>query len=220
MTTAGGRPGRCVVIGVGVASAATVEEVAALVAMSLAEAGMTSDDVTAVATIESRRDHPAIAALGLPVVAFPPEELGQPDEPGRQGPRGPAGGRPAVAEPAALRAAGAARTAAVLLVPKRRSDRATVAVAAATPSTAEARASTADAGAPTAAAGAPTDPGGPTADAGAHTDVRAQTDDRVPTDAGAPTADAGAKTAAAGAQTADAGAPTDAGASGASSDRG
>jgi cobalamin biosynthesis protein CbiG len=120
-----------VVIGVGVASAATVEEVAALVATSLAEAGMTCDDVTAVATIESRRDHPAIAALGLPVVAFPPEELAKPDEPGGQGPRNPAGGRPAVAEPAALRVAALAGTA-VLLVAKRRSARATVAVAAAT----------------------------------------------------------------------------------------
>ena len=136
---------RGVVVGVGVASAATPAEVADLVAAALAEVGRVPADVTAVATVTTRRHHPAIVALGLPVVAFTPAELAEQADAGTDAEaksgqaedHGPV--RPAVAEPAALRAAAATATGgpatgtsvagAVLLVPKRRSARATVAVA-------------------------------------------------------------------------------------------
>lgn len=102
------------VVGVGLASAATPDELVRLVATALAEAGIGPADVDAVATVESRAAHPAVTALGWPVVpvALPPAP-------------GP-GDRPAVAEPAALAGAGEG---AVLVVPKRRSARATAAVA-------------------------------------------------------------------------------------------
>jgi cobalamin biosynthesis protein CbiG len=102
------------VVGVGLASAATPDELAGLVATALAEAGIGPADVAAVATVEARAAHHAVTALGWPVV---PVAL-----PAASGP----GARPAVAEPAALAAAG---DGAFLVVPKRRSARATAAVA-------------------------------------------------------------------------------------------
>jgi cobalamin biosynthesis protein CbiG len=104
------------VVGVGLASAATAEELATLVASVLAEAAVAPEAVDAVATVAARQGHPALAALRWPVVAVAADGLG---------PAG-AGGRPAVAEPAALAVAGAG---AVLVVPKRRSSRATAALA-------------------------------------------------------------------------------------------
>ncbi len=94
--------------------------------MSLAQraldaAGVGWRDVAAVATVEGRRDHPAIAALRLPVATFPAGVLHE----AAAVPR-PTGGHPPVAETAALLAAGAG---AVLVVPKRKSARVTVAVA-------------------------------------------------------------------------------------------
>jgi cobalamin biosynthesis protein CbiG len=135
-------------VGVGLASAATPAEVADLVAETLRAAGVGRDRVRTVATVDSRADHPALATLGWPIVTFPPSALASatPRPPTSDTPPpldGPAvavsarvatnpASRLAVAEPAALLAAGSG---AVLVVPKRRSARATVAVAAAAPAT-------------------------------------------------------------------------------------
>jgi len=138
-------------VGVGVASAATPAELADLVDASLAGAGLDRADVAAVATVEHRAAHPAVLALGRPVVAFPAPALAAvarlsarpvstasatPVDPDSRspdaesvGPAADAGARPTVAEPAALLAAGPG---AVLVVRKRHSARATVAVARAT----------------------------------------------------------------------------------------
>jgi cobalamin biosynthesis protein CbiG len=132
------------VVGVGVATAATPDELAALVDDVLRSAGVTRDEVAAVATVELRRSHPAVTALGWPVVAFPPDRLppppapaarpavpgpgarpAVPGPPARPAVPGPAA-RPAVAEPAALLGAGPG---AELVVPKRRSGRSTAALA-------------------------------------------------------------------------------------------
>jgi cobalamin biosynthesis protein CbiG len=119
------------VVGVGLASTATAEELMALVDTALAEAGIGRDAVTAVATIDTRRHHPAVVALAAlgRVVSFPAAELASVSP--RQAtppatPTHPAPHPPAVAEPAALRAAGEGAT---LVVPKRKAARATVAVA-------------------------------------------------------------------------------------------
>jgi len=114
-------PGGAFVLGVGVASAATAEEVVGLAQRALDAAGARWRDVAAVATVEGRRDHPAIAALRLPVATFTAGVLHE----AAAVPR-PTGGHPPVAETAALLAAGAG---AVLVVPKRKSARVTVAVA-------------------------------------------------------------------------------------------
>jgi cobalamin biosynthesis protein CbiG len=96
-------------LGVGLTSAADPKEVAALVDETLRTAGIPRDAVRVIATVDTRADHPALAALGWPIVSFPRSTLAD-----------------RVAEPAALLAAGPGAT---LVVPKRRSARATVAVA-------------------------------------------------------------------------------------------
>jgi cobalamin biosynthesis protein CbiG len=107
-------------VGVGVASAAGPDEVARLVSACLSEAGVARDQVDAIATVDARVDHPAVVALGWPVRGYPRGELADAGPP----PAGPS--RLAVAEPAALLAAGPGAT---LVVPKRRSAHATAAVA-------------------------------------------------------------------------------------------
>lgn len=110
------------VVGVGLASAATPEELTTLVHAALAEVGIDPGAVTAVATVDIRRDHPAVVALGLaPVVSFPAAELAPAPATGARPPH-----HPAVAESAALRAAGEGAT---LVVPRRKAARSTVAVA-------------------------------------------------------------------------------------------
>lgn len=144
-------------VGVGLAGAATPSELADLVDAALAGAGLDRANVAAVATVDHRAAHPAVLALGRPVVAFPAAVLvavrrpaAPPVSPTSAAPAGPtarsglaepagaprggsvgaagapAAARRAVAEPAALLAAGPG---AVLVVAKRRSARATVAVA-------------------------------------------------------------------------------------------
>ena len=63
------------VVGVGSSTGAESAEVVALVATTLAEAGLSADSLQAVATIDRRRHHPAITGLGLPVTAFGAETL-------------------------------------------------------------------------------------------------------------------------------------------------
>jgi cobalamin biosynthesis protein CbiG len=142
-------------VGVGLASAADPAEVAALVDETLRTVGIPRDRVRVVATVDTRAAHPALAPLEWPIVAYSPSALAatatatadrrsrssaplsdaattpalapSPDLATAAEPTTVAA-RPPVAEPAALLAAGPGAT---LVVSKRRSARATVAVAAA-----------------------------------------------------------------------------------------
>ena len=114
------------VVGVGSSTGAEPDEVAALVATTLADAGLSTDSLDAVATIDRRRHHPAIIGLGLAVTAFAAEALAavtvpNPSEAARR-----AVGTASVCEAAALLAAG---DGGALVVQKRTSKNATVAIA-------------------------------------------------------------------------------------------
>jgi cobalamin biosynthesis protein CbiG len=118
------------VVGIGLATAAGTAEVAALVGDAVRDAtraaGPDSPEVIAVATISSKAGAPAVVALGWPVVAFSADELAAVDVPHPSARADAAAGTPSVAEAAALLAAGPG---AELVVAKRTSARATVAVA-------------------------------------------------------------------------------------------
>ncbi len=125
-------PGRVVlhppslVAGIGTSTDASPEDVAALLACALAEAELAGDSVAVVATIDRRRDHPALNRLGLPVRAFTAEELATIDVPTPSEVVMTAVGTASVCEAAALLAAGPG---AELVVWKRSNPVATVAVA-------------------------------------------------------------------------------------------
>lgn len=120
-------------IGVGVAGAATAGEVEALVAEVLAEAGVDASAVACVGTLAALAGDARLTGLGWPVVGFAPEALAEVLVPSGGGDRARAAvGTASVAEAAALLAVGGGPGATVL-VPKRRSARATVAVAVAAP---------------------------------------------------------------------------------------
>lgn len=121
---------RTLVVGVGCVRGATATEIGELLGQSLAAHGLALASVREIATIDVKRDEAGIAELaaqlGVPVRYFAEAALGD-----IQAPSGPsdkvrqAVGTPAVCEPAALLAAGAT----TLVVEKKRSSRATVAVA-------------------------------------------------------------------------------------------
>jgi cobalt-precorrin 5A hydrolase len=118
------------VAGVGCKRGTSVETIASFVAQALADHGLALGSLAAVATVSLKADEPGLRAfaqgMGVPLVAFPANELA--DVPGVETPSERVRARigiPAVAEPAALKAAGAAR----LLVPKRKGPGVTVAVA-------------------------------------------------------------------------------------------
>jgi len=121
---------RSLVVGVGTTTDATAGDVEALVTETLAGAGLSPDAIEAVGTIDRRAEHPAVrafaAARDLPVRCYPPELLGSVAVPNPSDVVDAAVGTPSVAEAAALLAAGAGGR---LVVTKRRSERATVAVA-------------------------------------------------------------------------------------------
>jgi cobalt-precorrin 5A hydrolase / precorrin-3B C17-methyltransferase len=114
------------VVGVGSSTGAESDEVVALVATTLAEAGLSADSLQSVATIDRRRHHPAITGLGLPVTAFGAETLAAVGVPNPSDAARRAVGTASVCEAAALLAAGDGAT---LVVEKRTSKNATVAVA-------------------------------------------------------------------------------------------
>ena len=119
-------------LGIGCERGCPTAEIAALAEAALAEAGLAAAAVATVVSIELKRDEPAIlalaAALGAPARFFTAARLLV--ETGRLSQRSDAAFRATgcwgVAEGAALAACGADG---VLLVPKRRSRRATCAVA-------------------------------------------------------------------------------------------
>ena len=114
------------VAGVGCSTGAQVEEVRALLDTALADAGLAPASVEAVATIDRRAAHPAVAGLGRQVRAFSAPGLARVAVPHPSPAVADAVGTPSVAEAAALLAAGRDAT---LVVGKRTSKAATVAVA-------------------------------------------------------------------------------------------
>ncbi|HMC41524.1 MAG TPA: precorrin-3B C(17)-methyltransferase [Acidimicrobiales bacterium] len=118
------------VVGAGTASDAPEEELVCLVLDSLDGHGLARDSVAAIATIDRRVDHPALRALaralGRSVQGYASSALAGVAVPSPSPAVADAVGTPSVAEAAALLAAGSGSR---LLVPKRRSASATVAVA-------------------------------------------------------------------------------------------
>jgi hypothetical protein len=113
----GARP-RLAVLGVGCTSDASPEELQSLAHAAIGDAGLSFESVGLIATIDKRVSHPAVVSLaqrtGVGLRGFRPDELTMHHA-----------GTPSVCEAAAILASGGGR----LLVPKRKSARATVAVA-------------------------------------------------------------------------------------------
>lgn len=116
------------VVGVGTSRGAPVEEILALVDGALADAGLCAGSVRALATVDAKADElgllEAAQRRGWPLRTYPAGALAAVAVPNPSAVVQAAVGTPSVAEAAAL-TGGAAR----LLVPKRATDRATVAVA-------------------------------------------------------------------------------------------
>jgi cobalamin biosynthesis protein CbiG len=114
------------VAGIGLSSSATADELRGLLDEALAAAGANADDLDAVATLISKADDERIRALGLPTVGFDAAELDAVQGTAANSRVRAEVATASVAEAAALLAAGEG---AVLVVPKRRSAHATVALA-------------------------------------------------------------------------------------------
>jgi len=114
------------VVGIGTSTDAPAGDLARLVDDALLEAALAPESIGEVATIDRRASEPAIVALGHCVRAFAAAELATIEVPTPSDVVRAAVGTPSVCEAAALRAAGGA---AELIVKKRSSRTATVAVA-------------------------------------------------------------------------------------------
>jgi len=118
------------VAGIGCRRGTTTETITQWVDHVFAVRGLAHQSLAAVATVTLKADEPGLLAFaserGVPLVAFPPAQLA--NQPGIETPSERVRakvGIPAVAEPSALRAAGASR----LLVPKQKGPGVTVALA-------------------------------------------------------------------------------------------
>ncbi|MEU2515223.1 cobalamin biosynthesis protein [Streptomyces syringium] len=124
-----GRAGR-VVVGVGARRGVGAEEVVSLITRTLAEAGRVPGDVVALATADAKADEAGLVTaaerLGVPLLAYGAGELAAVPVPRPSAAVLAAVGTPAVAEAAALLAAGPGG---VLVVGKRKSAGVTCAVA-------------------------------------------------------------------------------------------
>ncbi|GAA0697537.1 hypothetical protein GCM10010193_60590 [Kitasatospora atroaurantiaca] len=118
-----------VVIGVGASRGVPYGEVLGLVDTALAEAGLARQDVARLATLDGKTSEPGLLAaaeeLGVALVGHPAEALAAVAVPSPSASALAAVGTPSVAEAAALLEAHGGP----LLVPKRRSTAATVAIA-------------------------------------------------------------------------------------------
>lgn len=114
------------VAGIGSAAGVSAEEVSALLDAALREAGLDRRSVTVVATIDLKAHEAGIVAVGLPMQIFAASVLAQVVVPNPSAVVEAEVGTPSVAEAAALLAAGPGAT---LVVAKRRSAMATVAIA-------------------------------------------------------------------------------------------
>ncbi|GAA5028594.1 Rv2231c family pyridoxal phosphate-dependent protein CobC [Actinopolymorpha pittospori] len=130
-TVRAGEQATKVVVGVGARRGATVDEVVALVLAALDEAGLSPQSVTQLATVEAKAGEPGIVAaaarFGWPLLTHPADRLAAVDVPG-----------PGTASLAALGTASVAEAAALvdtdtLVVSKRTSATATVAIGVARP---------------------------------------------------------------------------------------
>ncbi|MGI5120916.1 precorrin-3B C(17)-methyltransferase [Marinactinospora thermotolerans] len=121
------------VVGVGSARGVTAEEVGALVDGALAQAGLAPASVRALATVDLKADEEGILAAarerGWEVVTHAAADLAAVEVPNPSEVVRSEVGTPSVAEAAALRTAAGAGRGAELVVPKRKSAAATVAVA-------------------------------------------------------------------------------------------
>jgi cobalt-precorrin 5A hydrolase/precorrin-3B C17-methyltransferase len=115
-----------IVAGIGASTSPPAEEVSTLLGEALAHAGLSRLSLRAVATIDRRATEVALTSLGLPIHSYRSAELATVDVPNPSAAVSSAVGTPSVAEAAALRAAGPGAT---LVVEKRRSAHATVALA-------------------------------------------------------------------------------------------
>ncbi|HEY8743698.1 MAG TPA: cobalamin biosynthesis protein [Chloroflexota bacterium] len=117
------------VVGIGCSRGAPADEIEALLLAALVEAGVSAHALHAFATIDLKRDEPGIGELArryhLPVSYFSASQLATVRVPNPSPVVEAAVGTPGVCEPAALLAAGATE----LLLPKRKSAHATVALA-------------------------------------------------------------------------------------------
>ncbi|MFC4030492.1 precorrin-3B C(17)-methyltransferase [Streptomyces polygonati] len=117
------------VVGVGGSRGVGVEEVAGLIAGSLAEAGLAAKSVAALATVDAKAGEPGIVAaaarLKVPLLTYPAAALAEVAVPNPSAAPLAAVGTPSVAEAAALLGAPGGE----LVVQKRKSAMATVAVA-------------------------------------------------------------------------------------------
>src|SRR5206468_541567 len=112
--------------GVGASRDAPPDEVAALINSALIDSGLARESVAEVATADIKASEPGITSLGWPVRTFEAAALAAVDVPTPSAVVEAAVGTPSVAEAAALLAAGSGAT---LVVPKRKSAVATVAIA-------------------------------------------------------------------------------------------
>jgi cobalt-precorrin 5A hydrolase/precorrin-3B C17-methyltransferase len=125
------------VVGVGASRGVPIDELESLIHKGFSEAGLAVDSVRALATVDLKAGEPGILALadryGWPVLTYPASELARETVPNPSETVRAAVGTPSVAEAAALRAARDAGRAAELVLPKRSSAMATVAIARLTP---------------------------------------------------------------------------------------
>ncbi|MEU4153946.1 precorrin-3B C(17)-methyltransferase [Streptomyces sp. NPDC026659] len=107
------------VVGVGASRGAPVEEVLELIESTLSEAGLSVRSVAQLATVDAKSEEPGLVGaaerLGVPLIAYPAEELASVAVPNPSDAPLAAVGTPSVAEAAALLGGGE------LLVPKRKS---------------------------------------------------------------------------------------------------
>ncbi|TDD67239.1 cobalamin biosynthesis protein [Actinomadura rubrisoli] len=122
-----------VVIGVGASSGASAAEIGALIGAVLEEAGLAPEAVRCVATADGRAGERVVRAAardgGFPLIAYPVDVLAQVEVPNPAEATRARTGTASVAEAAALHAARPLGGAPELIVQKRRSARATAAVA-------------------------------------------------------------------------------------------
>lgn len=121
--------GPSAVIGVGASRGVADTEVLGLIDAALAEAGLTRRDVSQLATVDAKAEEPALRTaareLGVPLIGHPAEALAVVAVPHSSASALAAVGTASVAEAAALLGAAGGP----LLVPKRKSALATVAIA-------------------------------------------------------------------------------------------
>ncbi|MCL5948401.1 MAG: precorrin-3B C(17)-methyltransferase [Actinobacteria bacterium] len=114
------------VVGVGLSSYCTPADLIQVVEGVLSESNISRQAIESLATIDTRRDHPAVRSFNLPVRSYTAQHLSQVDIPNPSQVVRDTVGTPSVAEAAALLAAGPG---AILVVDKITATTATVAIA-------------------------------------------------------------------------------------------